>query len=467
MKMIRFDEEDIRFLAVELPDLVKHYHYSGDFDGETAEIDRLLKKDLPHALKKRLEIERVIAEGLKRDYNTDFDTLLNRLKDDFPRIQPHTLNALIELGGVDFILRNGQYYFQNSAYANILVTRTDLLKTLDEYGNFHEPSPHIYEGQHTNAAIMKERGGRAFKYTVSMELSVDTEHVKEGKEITVHLPYPAICDEQPMTELLESSHPITVSSSDHRTAAIKTQAKKGEKYFVTFRYVNRARYTELDSEKVSSKQPTFFTDEKLPQIRFTPFLKELAHGICAGESNPLIMAKKIYDYLTDHIHYSYMRDYLYIANIPEFALLNGRGDCGVQAIAFITLCRIMGIPARWQSGCTVDGDGIGSHDWAQIYISPYGWIPVDISYGGGAHRRRDEEMRNYFFGNLSPFRMVTCNDIQVPFDPPKKFMRMDPYDNQVGEAEYSDEGLGFGTLHVMRKLISMEDVTDEYFPIPK
>ena len=83
MKMIRFDEEDIRFLAVELPDSVKYYHFSGDFDGETAEIDRLLKKDLPHALKKRLEIERVIAEGLKRDYNTDFDTLLNRLRGDF------------------------------------------------------------------------------------------------------------------------------------------------------------------------------------------------------------------------------------------------------------------------------------------------------------------------------------------------------------------------------------------------
>ncbi len=464
MKMIRFDEEDIRFLAAELPDLLKHYHYNGDFDAEIKEIDRILKNDPAHALKKRLELERVIAEGLKYDYITDFDTMLSRLKTTFPKIQAHTLTNLIDLGGVDYILKNGQYYFQNSAYANILTTRTDLLKTLDDDGNFHDPIPHIYEGQHINASVMKDRGGRAFRYTVSMALTVDPKYVRDGEEITVHLPYPAICDEQPMTELIESSHPLTISSSDHRTAVIKTLAKKDDKYSVTFRYVNIARYTELDPAKVSKQQPSFFTDEKLPQIRFTPFLKELANDICSGESNPLIMAKKIYDYLTEHIHYSYMREYLYIANIPEFALLNGRGDCGVQAIAFITLCRIMGIPARWQSGCTVDDNSIGSHDWAQIYIAPYGWIPVDVSYGGGAHRRKDEDMRNYFFGNISPFRMVTCNDIQVPFEPPKKFLRTDPYDNQVGEAEYSSEGLGFGAFHIERKLIGMEDVTDEYFP---
>ena len=30
---------------------------------------------------------------------------------------------------------------------------------------------------------------------------------------------------------------------------------------------------------------------------------------------------------------------------------------------------------------------------------------------------------------------------QMPFDPPKRFVRSDPYDNQLGEAEYADKGL--------------------------
>ena len=88
---------------------------------------------------------------------------------------------------------------------------------------------------------------------------------------------------------------------------------------------------------------------------------------------------------------------------------------------------------------------------------------MDLSYGTGAQRRGDPQMRDYFFGNISPFRMITCNDIQVPFSPAKKYLRMDPYDNQMGEAEYSDYGLGFGEFESKRILLSAEDVTNEYF----
>ena len=48
-----------------------------------------------------------------------------------------------------------------------------------------------------------------------------------------------------------------------------------------------------------------------------------------------------------------MREYFTISNISEYAATNLKGDCGVQAILFITLCRIAGIPAKWQSGLYV------------------------------------------------------------------------------------------------------------------
>ena len=253
-----------------------------------------------------------------------------------------------------------------------------------------------------------------------------------------------------------------ISNSDHRTVSIRTSAKKDADYWVTYRFVNIARYNELDPEKVSAEQPTFFTEQKLPQIRFTPYLRALAEEIRGDEKNPLLIAKAIYNYITENIHYSYMREYLYIPNIPEFAALNHRGDCGVQALLFITLCRILGIPARWQSGCTARPSGIGSHDWAQVYIAPYGWLPVDPSFGGGAFRRGDLAMRDHYFGNLDPFRLVTCNDVQAAFYPPKHYLRRDPYDNQRGEGEYRDAGIGFGEWIGSREMISAEEVTDEY-----
>jgi hypothetical protein len=135
-----------------------------------------------------------------------------------------------------------------------------------------------------------------------------------------------------------------------------------------------------------------------------------------------------------------------LENIPEFSVLHGRGDCGVQALVFITLCRILGIPAKWESGHGVHDRGngaasMGSHDWAMFYIAPFGWLYCDPSYGGDAFRNGKKQIWNYYFGNLDQWRHVTCNDFQKQFNPAKKFPRIDPYDNQNGEIEFEDYGL--------------------------
>ena len=55
-------------------------------------------------------------------------------------------------------------------------------------------------------------------------------------------------------------------------------------------------------------------------------------------------------------------------------------------------------------------------------------------------------------------RLVTCTDFQQPFDPPKFFMRADPFDSQVGEAEYEDRGLGFGETIKKREVINAKEM---------
>ncbi len=49
-----------------------------------------------------------------------------------------------------------------------------------------------------------------------------------------------------------------------------------------------------------------------------------------------------------------MPEYFLLDDIAEYCAVNQKGDCGVQALLFITLCRIVGIPARWQSGLSVN-----------------------------------------------------------------------------------------------------------------
>ncbi len=458
--MIRFDNDDIKYLAVELPDSVKFYKYASDFYAEIKEIDRLLEKELPHALRMRLVIERVIAEGMTGDYLTDIDGLLKKIQRKYPAVGERELEYLIGTGQADYIVRNGKMMFQNSAASNLFNEQTTYLERLTDPDYVFVSKNDIRAGE--NMKIMREKGHRAFRFTVEERMSFDEGAVKPGERIRVHFPYPAPCQSQPKGEikLLESSHEnVFISNSAQRTAMIETEYREGEEFFVRFSYVNDAKYVPIDTENVSSEQPSFCTEEQYPHIRFTPLIKELAREIAGDETNPLKIARRVYDWITVNIRYSYLREYLYIDNIPESVILNRRGDCGAMSLLFITLCRYLGIPAKWESGSSVRLDYIGSHDWAMFYVAPYGWLYADLSQGEGARTRGNFELWDHLFGNLDPFRLVANTEFQTSFEPKKRFMRTDPYDNQSGEAETETRGIDARYMNKERIIAEYEDIT--------
>ena len=65
---MQLNMNDLPYQAISLPEEVKMYHYAGDFEGEITCIDRWLRRDIPHCLRKRLEIQRLFAEQLVDDY---------------------------------------------------------------------------------------------------------------------------------------------------------------------------------------------------------------------------------------------------------------------------------------------------------------------------------------------------------------------------------------------------------------
>jgi hypothetical protein len=234
---------------------------------------RLLEGELPIPLRRRLELELEICREMQRDYYTDFDTLLSRIREKYPACTAENLEYIISTGTADYIRKNGVRYFQRAARSNILECRRAYLESLtsgvydDTYRN---------ELRHENLDIMKKHGYRKVRYRVREWLEVAEHAEREGKTIRVHLPYPAECPEQSDIVLHSSSHPVYISDVDQRTAFIETEYKKGERFEIEFSYTLTVPYYDLDPAKVSPEQPDFCTEEELPQIRLTPFIRSLA-----------------------------------------------------------------------------------------------------------------------------------------------------------------------------------------------
>ena len=267
---------------------------------------------------------------------------------------------------------------------------------------------------------------------------------------------------------------IAPQHAEQRTICFCGIYRRGFRFQIEYEYQVDMPYVDLTNEEAAGSikkknaalweireeedRPVHYLGEQLPHLRFTPYLKALAAEITGEEKAPFKKAKKIYDYITSHMMYSFVREYFTITELTDYAASSWKGDCGIQALLFILLCRISGIPARWQSGLYTRPGDVGSHDWAMFYVEPYGWLFADCSFGGSAGRMGDEERREFYFGNLDPYRMPSCCQFQADFCPPFHGMRIDPYDNQTGEAEYADRSLGADEIETVHEVISSSNL---------
>src|SRR3546814_12245198 len=111
-----------------------------------------------------------------------------------------------------------------------------------------------------------------------------------------------------------------------------------------------------------------------------------------------------------------------ISNISDYALHAGHADCGQQTLLLITLLRMNGIPARWQSGMVFsDGSYNNIHDWAQVYIAPYGWVPMYVTTGRLAADKGtggDPSRERFYLGGLEYWTVGSNQDHGRKDQPP-------------------------------------------------
>lgn len=430
---------DMRYLNVPLPEDLVKLKWGGDYERLIRVIDRRLSDEtLPEALKKRLQLERILASRIPSQYPYSYEEALELLRANIRDFKDEELETLWEENTADWIYINGRVQFHELFFDNLMKTRDDygarFLGTMED----NEKNAALLR---ENVRLMEEHGGRTVHMRLLTRLSLTPEAEKAcmGKTAHVYMPLPVEYAQVRNLRLLgfegTAGEPVSVDNGSYpqRTARFETVIRGGEVWQTEFEFDNEMVFRNPDPSQVLFSQPSFYTGEEAPHIRFTPYLRELTRSVTEGEENPLLAAEKIYRFITSQVKYSFVRSYSTVEDIPEFTAANRKGDCGFQALLFITMCRIAGIPARWQSGLYATPLTVGSHDWAQYYVAPFGWLSADCSFGGSAFRQGDEKRRAYYGANLDPYRIPYASQFMHSFSREEEGLRDDPYDNQSGE----------------------------------
>ncbi|ABP66025.1 transglutaminase domain protein [Caldicellulosiruptor saccharolyticus DSM 8903] len=415
------------FLVCKIPEEIEREGKLGNFCLALRLIDRWLADErITEVQRKRLMYEKNRINRILESYPFDEETALKKAMELIDSFSREEFYHLLSEGYLDYIVVEGKRRFEERFVHNIAFA-------LPLYRERLKKDPVAQKARELLDKRLEEltQGGPPKRYRVRAKITVTIKD--DADHFRVWLPFPKeelqVCDVK-LVSTNQRDYFLADNQVSQRTIYFEGKEKE---YFVEFEYTINEWINKVDPEKVEENDLDEFLDEQPPHVVFTPYLKLLTNQVVAGENNPYLKAKRIFDWITKHVKYSYVRPYATYENISQYVAENLKGDCGFQALLFITMCRIAGIPARWQSGWYINPLMASPHDWALFYVKPYGWLPADLSFGGT--RRENEKLRSFYFGNLDGFRMVANSDFMKDFVPKPNFLRFDPTDNQLGEAE--------------------------------
>ena len=138
----------------------------------------------------------------------------------------------------------------------------------------------------------------------------------------------------------------------------------------------------LQSKAAIPKQvrQLYLRDESKFDIKH-PLIQKTVKDVVGQEKNPYWIARKLARHIQDSLEYELAGGW----NVAPKVLERGTGSCSEYTFVFIALCRAAGVPARFAGALVVRSDDASTdevfHRWAEIYLPPYGWVPVDVQHG--------------------------------------------------------------------------------------
>ncbi|HEX5952920.1 MAG TPA: transglutaminase domain-containing protein [Rhodanobacteraceae bacterium] len=432
---------------------------AGQFKAAGARIDAALKQqDLSPDARRAFEFQHERMQRMRLDFSLSADQVEAKVRKRIPDLTDAEFADWDAHGLFEHMDIDGQRLYFNRAPSNLFhlsaaatarqkggtdfVTSGLPKEVNDNYIDFDRKV--IAETRATGkTSVLPQR------VRVTQTLTVDADAVPAGKMVRAWIPYPRSDKGQQQDIAFVSSRPaaheIAPESARQRSVYLEQPAQAGKPtvFKIAYEVTLYAQYHAIDPTKVQPEKITPelapYMAERAPHVVFTEPLRVFSKQVVGDATNPYEIARRIYA-AVDEIPWAGAREYSTIPDISAYTLRAGHGDCGEQTLLLITLMRMNGIPARWQSGWTfTDGKYDNIHDWAEIYLAPYGWVPVDVTYGRLASD--DPALKWFYLGGLDNYRIAFNDDFSRNFVPAKQHFRSDTVDSQRGEVEWDGGNL--------------------------
>lgn len=470
-------------IARELPEEVLQWQRAGQIaKAEQWLSDTLAGDKISESEREKLRVEQDRLRRLRRDFSLSETDMLDKLRLSIPDVQWSDLQRWRNEGLVQCLPLDGQIRYFRREPVNLFRRADDARARRDAALKEKErQSPPAPVGETPQEILHRHvaealKAAQFFEKPIVLPVRTRINHtirvrpgiVPEGTLLRCWLPFPQEYRQQGQVHLIATTPTlvhIAPNGSPQRTLYFEQKARKdGEPtvFEAEYEYTCSSYVPTLDPAKVLPLDPkdpivAIHTAERPPQLVFTPELRKLAAEIAGTETNSLRKAEKFFYWIDANIRYVGEMEYSLMPSVIEKALATRSGDCGVQALLFIALCRVSGIPARWQSGWETKPLAPNMHDWAEFYIPPYGWLPADPSYGV---RKSDHPgVRSFFFGHLDSYRLIANLDFERSFDPSERFWRSDPVDSQRGEVQWDGGNLFYDQWEYKVQITLLDDAT--------
>ena len=385
-----------------------------------------------------LQFQRERMRRIRLDFGLDGATVRQRIRAQVPDLHEDEFQRWDAAGLIERLDIDGEPRYFNRSVSNLfrLSPEAAARRAAPVRPFVQGPYETLHRHHRDVVQVSKATGATSVlprRVRITHRITVKPDAVPAGETVRAWIPYPrAIAGQQEAIALVESrpARPqVAPERALQRTAYLEQSAIAGQPttFSLTYEVTVHARRVAIDPDRVVP--PTLtpelepFVAERAPHVVFSDDLRRFSADVVGDETNPYRIAQKLFA-AVDRIPWAGAREYSTLSNISDYAFRAGHADCGQQTLLLITLLRMNGIPARWQSGWAYSEDVEGHdtmHDWGALYLAPYGWVPMDVT--SGQLESDDPALRWFYLGGLDAYRVAFNDDYSRDFIPAKQHER--------------------------------------------